>query len=344
MRARFSFYLWFFIVFHTVSYCQPAVINKVDFFIEAKPLSLVLTTNWDKVFSQKYKPGKVYSATLNCKLPDSNLVNEKVKLEVRGHFRRDNCHIPPLKIKFTETENSVLHPLKELKLVSPCKPTNDYEQFLFKEFIVYKIYNLLTDKSFRVRLLEIDYRDSLKNESEFSKYAFLIEDIKELAKRHNCKVFKALKLHPENTDRSQMTLLTLFQYMIGNTDWGVSVNHNIKHIQPKDELAVKPFSIPYDFDFCGLVNTDYAIPDPQFNTDNIQERIYRGFARTPEELNEALEIFKQNKEAIYALINNFDLLNNRNKKSMISYLESFFILINKPGLIKFIFIDKARKN
>ena len=47
-----------------------------------------------------------------------------------------------------------------MKLVSECKVSSDHEQFLFKEFLAYKIYNLISDRSFQVRLLKVRWEDS----------------------------------------------------------------------------------------------------------------------------------------------------------------------------------------
>ena len=60
---------------------------------------------------------------------------------------------------------------------------------------------------------------------------FYIEDFDVTSKRNACKEVKISKLHTENTDRKQMTMVAMFEYMIGNTDWSVYANHNIKLMQ-----------------------------------------------------------------------------------------------------------------
>ena len=60
-----------------------------------------------------------------------------------------------------------------------------------------------------------------------------------------------------------MTRVALFEYMIGNLDWSVPVRHNIKLIVPKEDSNAIAFPVPYDFDYSGLVKTDYAIPPPE---------------------------------------------------------------------------------
>ena len=334
--------IFFFSAAHFV-YGQTAAIDKVQFFNDPSPLNATLVTDMGKLFGQKMKVGIVFPAKFICTLPDSTKVNEQIQMEVRGHLRREYCLVPPLKLKFKNETSPILSPLNSLKLVNPCKSLNNYNQYLLKEYLTYKIYNLITDKSFHVRLMNLNWQDSSKSRKNISQSAFLMEDVKDLAKRNNCTESKLEKLDMELTERRQMTIAALFEYMIGNTDWSVAAGHNFKLIQPKENDRARPFAVPYDFDYSGLVNAEYAVPDPWLNIENVQQRVYRGFPRTMDELNAALAIFKQQKESIYALINNFNLLTPTSKREMISYLEEFYKEINAPYLVKIKFIENARR-
>lgn len=342
MKSVFAMLLATLILTTQLAYSQKSGIDKVQFFKDETSVNVTLESYWTKVFNQKNKEGRVFPARFISKINDSLDVNEPVNLTVRGHFRRDYCVIPPLKLSFSKTTDSKMHALKSIKLVSSCRPNGTYEQFLLKEYLIYKIYNLLTEKSFWVRLLKVDYKDSNGNKSNFIEPAFFTEDLKDMAKRNKCIEWKKGKLSTESTNRKQMTMVAVFEFMIGNTDWSVPGDHNIVLIQSKDDSTSVPFAVPYDFDYSGLVNTEYAVPDPLLNTEQVQERVYRGYARTMEELNETLEIFEQQKDKIYALINNFEPLTSRNKKGMISYLEEFYKIIRNPKEVKYNFIDKAR--
>ncbi len=336
--------LVYFFLSNQLAFCQSKVFDKEQFFKEETTFNATIETYWNKLINQKSKPGKIFPARFKCKLGDTVTVDEPVSMVVRGHSRRAYCYLPPVKLTFTKTSTSIMHPLKSIKLVNACKPNGAYEQYLYKELLCYKIYNLLTDKSYRVRLLNIDYKDSSNNKSAFIEKAFLTEDIKDLAKRNKCIEWTAGNLYNEATNRKQMTLVQVFEYMIGNTDWSVPANHNIKLIQLKEDSLSKPYAVPYDFDYSGLVSTDYAVPDASLNTESVEERVYRGFPRTMEELNETFAIFTKQKENIYALINNYPLLTPKTKKYMIDYLESFYEQIKKPATVQLIFIDGARKN
>jgi len=342
MKLLLSALLVYFSFISHPAYAQKHSINKIEFFKEQAILNVTVEAYWSKLIKQKAKIGQVTPARFITKLTDSSLVNEPLNLIVRGHFRRDYCFVPPLKLVFNKTDTSRMHPLKSIKLVSTCRLNSGYQQYLLKEYMVYKMYNLLTDKSFNVRLLNINYKDSSEKKDGFSGYGFLIEDVKDMGKRNNCIEWTKGKIFTESTDRKQMTLVALFEYMIGNTDWSVPAPHNIKLIQLKEDPSSRPFAVAYDFDYSGIINTDYAVPDPLMNTETVTQRVYRGFSRTQEEINETLELFKQQKENFYSLVNNFELLTSGSKKNMINYLEGFFDLINKPREVKSVFIDNAR--
>jgi hypothetical protein len=132
--------------------------------------------------------------------------------------------------------------------------------------------------------------------------------------------------------------------MIGNTDFSVPANHNIKLILPKADTMQAPYIVPYDFDYAGFVNAPYAIPDPMLGIEQVTERLYRGFARTLEELEEVLVLFRAKKPEIYALIDNFPPFEVYTKKDAKQFLNDFFEVIDSEKSIKAVFINSARRD
>jgi hypothetical protein len=322
--------------------CQEKSFDKQRFFKDTSVITATITANTKKLFGAGKKKGLSLPAVFSANINDKN-INDSVLLEIRGNFRRDNCYMPPLKLNFKYDSSAALYALKSVKLVSECRPNPDFEQLLLKEYLVYKIYNLLTEKSFRARLLRLNFKNAKTEGKEIFEYAFLLEDVKDMAKRNNCFEWKKARLRQESTNRGQMTLLAIFEYMIGNTDWSVTGGHNTYQVGSKEDTLAVPFAVPYDFDFSGLVSAPYAIPSEQLGIQNVQQRLYRGYPRTIDEINKVLDVFKQQKENIYSLINKFDLLNKTSKKEMIYYLDEFYTTISKPGDVIAVFINDARK-
>ncbi len=331
----------FFITNSSFLYAQ-SVFDSVQFFVDEDPLDVTLTTDMSTLMSPKIKDAYL-KATFTCKLPDSSTVTEEIRVNARGNFRRSYCFIPPTRLSFRNPTSPKLYSLNTLKLVCPCRNSVTYEQFLLKEFLIYKMYNLLTDKSFRVRLLRLTYKDSKGKKKPFTGYSFLVENVDAMAKRNYCKEWKKGPVYTEMTDRNQMTMVAVFQYMVGNTDWSIPNNHNIKLIYSKKDSIAKPYVVPYDFDYTGLVNADYAIPNSELEIETVVQRLYRGFPRTMDELQDIFEVYNKQKENIYTMIKNFAPLSDRNKKEIIYYLDDFYKIINDRRGVESVFISNARK-
>ena len=321
--------------------CGQSAFDSVQFFINETPLNVTLSTDLSNLLSGKIKDD-YQKAVFTCKLPDSSSLSEEIRLNARGHMRRSICSMPPIRLSFRNPTSPKLSSLNTLKLVNSCKSGAFNYQLLLKEYLIYKMYNLLTENSFRVRLLNVTYEDNKGKKKPFTQYAFFVENVDAMAKRNKRKEGNNIKVSSNDIDRAQMTLVDIFEYMIGNTDWSVPNNHNIKLLISKKDSTAKPYAVPYDFDFSGLVNADYAAPDPMMEIENVVERRYRGFPRTMSELQPVLQLYNQRKDKIYALINNFELLESRNKKEIISYLDDFYKTINSPKDVKYTFIENAR--
>jgi hypothetical protein len=316
-----------------------SAIDKVKFFTDDSVFQATLSFDLSKLVNGKMKP--VYlPATFTCKVNDT-IITEAIRLIARGKTRKKICYMPPVKLDFSNPGSPKLSPLGSLKMVAACRLSGSYEQLLLAEYLAYKIYNLLTEKSFRVRLLQLDYVNSRNNKKALTQHAFLIEDVKDLAKRNGCKEVKDPNIRGLYTDRVQFTYFSIFQYMIGNTDWGVSTGHNCVLISSKKDSLAKAFAIPYDFDYSGLLDAEYAVPTEGLGLENIRERLYRGSARTRAELDEVLGVFKKQKDNIYELIKNFTLLTIKNRNRMMYYIDDFYKIIDNPRTVKNIFIDKA---
>jgi hypothetical protein len=334
------------LLFTSSSFSQEALrkIDKARFFSDEGPLDVTITLNVKQLLRNKEKPDMQFPAHMVLQLNDSTQIAEPVRLEARGNYRRQNCNFPPLKVMFKNAASPQLSPLGSLKLVNACDISKKiYQNYVLKEYLVYKLYNLVTDKSFRVRLLRIRFIDSMSNRSPMEEYAFLIEDIKDMAARSGCVERKRNAVRTEATHREQMTRVAMFEYMIGNLDWSVPVRHNIKLIVPKEDTNDIPIAVPYDFDHSGMVNAEYALPPENIDVQSVTHRVYRGFARTMEELQAASNDFIARKQRMIEMIQNFELLPKHERKEMIEFLEGFFDVLKKPDHIKGEFIRNARK-
>lgn len=325
---------------------QTTPVDSIRFFTDEGLIEIALKTDFRDL--QREKGEEVYQdADVSFLFPDSSVIEEKIRIAARGHYRREYCDIPPLMLNFRNNTSPLLHNLGKLKLVIGCSSKSAEEQLVLKEYFVYKMYNMIEEKSFRVRLVRISYSDINGKIRPYTQYAFFLEDHSDMARRNGCEKRDEAKFHTESTDRNVITRVALFQYMISNGDWGVPSNHNIKLIYERNKQTL-PFVVPYDFDHSGFVNADYALPPElfveRFGVEKVTDRVYRGYPRTMEELQAAIKLFNDNKNAFVSLINNCQPMASRTKSNAIDFINEFYKIINDNRKVKSIFIDNARKD
>ena len=259
-----------------------------------------------------------------------------VLLKVRGNFRRKYCSFPPLKLKPIDT-HLVKHPFfgthGKLKLVTHCRAKSEaYEQFILQEYLVYRIYNIITDQSYRVRLVDITYMDTSGKLDTLNYYGFFIESTKMMLSRLQMTEVEVLRVPQHQIDRFTMGQVAVFQYFIANTDWSTSALHNIRLM--RTDPFTPPIAVPYDFDWAGIINTPYAKPQPQVEIRDVRQRVYRGFCRTDEEFQAIFDVFNEKRDEIYNLYTQADFLTNKKRNAILKYIDRFYEIINDDYLIK----------
>lgn len=317
------------------------LINRQEFFLEEKPVEMTIITDFKKMKGEKVK-GTYQPAKVMLQIPGGKLITEDIRLYARSKSRREICYMPGIMLNFRNPSSPQLSPLKKMKLVCGCGPTANDEQFLLAEYLVYKLYNQLTEKSFRVRLARLKFQDSQNKLKPYTQFGFLMEDVDDMAERNGCKEVDSPVFLTEQTDRQQMTMVALFEYMIGNTDWSVPNYHNVKLIRPASEPSAKPYVVPYDFDYSGLVNTAYAIPAPELGIEKVTDRLYRGFPRTLDEVQKTLQVFLNKKDSILSIVKNFELIKPRKREEMLGYLDDFYKIISDRRSVEYTFVSNAR--
>ena len=327
--------------YHTLQ-AQSTNLTVSRFFEDTGIVQTTIITDIKKLRSTRNKPVWI-PADIVLKENDTTAISQSINLRMRGHMRRSICDIASLEINFKSTLSPRLSGLKKMKLVGGCRNNTFDEELLLKEYLIYKMYNLLTPLSFKARLLRITYIDSRKKVGTYTQYAFVLEDISDVAKRNGYVNKRTGIFRTEQADRIHITFVSLFEYMIGNTDWSVTARHNIRLLVPTNDTLAKPLVIPYDFDYSGIVNAPYAIPNEEFTTiKSVRDRLYRGFPRTMDELRPIIQNYKEKKTEILQVISNCYMLRSHEKKDMTKYLEDFYDIIDKESSVKRNFSDNAR--
>jgi hypothetical protein len=218
---------------------------------------------------------------------------------------------------------------KTLKLVMPCKADSIYEDYVLREFLCYHLYNILTPYSFRVQLVRVNLKDQEGIRNPVRRLGFLIEHEDEMAVRLGGTLSEESESHLQMINADLYHKLVVFQYMIGNTDWNLSQGHNIKLVQIGEDGVC--FPVPYDFDYSGLVNAEYAIPHPDLPVEQIRDRYFQWRGKDTTLLQETIGLVRAKKPDVLQQVDNLSFLSLASKTDITNYLGSFFSIVEIDG-------------
>ncbi len=315
--------------------------EAVPLFASEEPIVVTIRAPFGEIFQERSKEDDV-DGTFSYVDPSMGDVTLDVGIRTRGNFRHQTrvCPFAPLRLAFSkkQTEGTVFEGSKKLKLVTHCRNGSArYTQSMLREHLAYRILNRLTDDSFRVRLLEITYVDAADGKTVDSNYGFLIEHRNQVAKRIGLDVNKAEAAEIYELAPGHTNLVSLFQYLVGNTDFspirgpeGDMCCHN--HVLFGSERG-SMLSIPYDFDMSGIVDADYAEPNARFGIRSVRTRLYRGRCANNAQIEQSIATFLARRDDIYRLVTEPDWFTNASRKQTLRYLDEFYDTISKPSAV-----------
>ncbi len=321
---------------------QQAAVVPATLFSSHEVIELDLYFDLDAVLNDRGQEVDQYDALLIHKVEGEIEENHNIQIRVRGNFRKksENCKFPPLRLNFKkkQAKGTFFHGQDKIKLVTQCQ----LEKYVLKEYLIYRTYNLLEDRSFRVRLARINYFDTRKMKLAFTHYGFLIEEEDQLAKRLGAKITTKFYT-PTMLDEQIVLRMSIFQYLIGNSDWYVTSKHNTVLMQT--DTLKPPFPVPFDFDFSDLVDGFYTRPEGVPTSMLKSRRVFKGNCLEDSIVLKEFEFFLDKKELIYSLVSDFELLKKRERKKVLKYFDRLYVkLENDPKDILRIFAETCYKD
>ncbi len=313
-------------------------IKSLRLFEDEDLIEMSLSFDLSVYFREKTKK-EFMKAEIILHLNETDSISKKIRLKTRGIFRNKYCNFAPLELNFKNTNLGYadLNKNSKIKLTTQCRTSPQDEAYILKEYLAYKLFNVLTDTSFRVRLLKTTFIDTEKKRKPIIHYGFLIEPLELLAARTTTSEVKSLSLTQKNITPYTMDRFALFNYMIGNYDWSVPGQHNIKVLKSLTNLNITTgIAVPYDFDWSGLVNASYAIPAENVGVENVRQRIFMGICRSKEVFQKDVKIFLDKKDEFYRIVNEFPYLKEKDKRYVLDYLDEFFVQIKGNNFIYYL--------
>jgi hypothetical protein len=207
-----------------------------------------------------------------------------------------------MKIKKNVRKETLFEGNKKIKIVLPCKTQKNGNDYIVKEYMAYQLYEIISPYHFKTRRVDIALTDDReRNPKTYPLKGIFIEDDEKVAKRHGGNVLEK-SIHPLKQGDLTSVQNAFFQYMIGNTDFLTTIQHNEKLLYVNNTII----PIPYDFDMSGLVNTNYSVVSEingeSLPINSVRERYYRGFIRNPEILEQVRQEFIANEVKLMEIV------------------------------------------
>jgi len=328
-----------------ISYSQETLKEPAPLFQVQEPLSLKLQLSIKNV-KNNTNDSTYLKSMIYFKNESATWDSLKIKLRARGNSRRDNCHYVPLRLKFAKSSSKTtpFKGNKKLKLVLPCLIEANNDDYVVKEYMAYKLYEVVTPVHFKTRLVNIEFieekgRRKVKNDMK----GFLIEDIDNVAKRLGGKEIKR-RIYALQQDDLASIRYSFFQFLIANTDYSTTYNHNGKLLF----IDKRIIPVPYDFDMSGLVDASYAvvsnIQNLNLTIDDVTQRAYKGYKRNEELFEKVRKEFINNKPKMFEVIDGLEtyFLDKNQFIRAKKFVSGFFDIIENDKRFKRNILDKTR--
>jgi len=302
---------------------------------------MVIITDLDSMMLNK-KTDKEQKARIIFRGKEKKVFSLKAKIQARGKFRRVKCDIPPLKINFSKKDLDKLglhRDFDKIKLVTHCYDKESSDPIILKEYWCYKMYNAVTDYSFKVTRFKIIYKDLKDLKRTIEGVGFFIEPNEEMAFRMKGELIDSLGLLKTTVTDQSYHHFVMFNYMIGNTDWNIELQKNVKFVRvgESDKLTL----VPYDFDNSKLVDAPYMSLYPDAKTVKLDNRYVKEKFNSKEALHAEMEYFisLKNENGVF-VFNKCEHLKRSEKLNMKAYLKPFFKKIKSKKKMEKIFLEK----
>ncbi|WNJ20966.1 hypothetical protein [Pontibacter sp. G13] len=266
----------------------------------------------------------------------------KIKLRVRGRYRRDElvCQFPPLKMKISKkhvVKDGPFAHQRKLKIVTHCQD----EQYVLREYYLYKVYNMVADQSFQVRLAQITWKDTSGKYPDETRFAFFIEDKEMMAERMSeSLVSEDVNLANDDVNRDLLTKVHLFNFMIANKDFNVKVRQNVEVITQHNDL---PVVVPYDFDWSGMVDASYTKMTYNSKPSYYDRMVFQPLCRNEGEFLSAVAEFREIYPHIRELYRESPYLSKESVKESLKYYKHFFKVVQNPKKVQSLLVDSCNQ-
>ena len=325
--------------------------QELPLFQDDAVLRAVLTAPIAQTYAQRHQDVRLYYPGQWTYVDDDGETKRlDVSIRTRGRFRREYCALPPLQLNFkkSQVKGTMFAGQDKLKVVAPCREEARYQQYVILEYLAYRTFEIITDYSFRTRLVRLSYVDRDDDLEPWTDLTFVIEDDADMARRLGLDRLYLPSIKYKDLDHPQAALVQLFQFLIANNDYSLlkptideECCHNIQ-VLGKEDVEGGQVPVPFDFDMSGIVNATYAAPPRQVPIRDVRQRYYYGLCQPDEIFAEAIAHMQSKREEIFALYANSAELDDKYKAKSLEYIEEFYDILDSPRRMELDILARCR--
>ena len=318
--------------------------EALPLFSSFEPVEITITADFKTVQRDRDVDSKtLYPGTLAIVTAGAAGPPIPIQLRTRGHVRRSTrvCEFAPLRLEFPKAavKGTVFAGLDFVRLGTHCQSERIYQQYTLKEYLANRLLLTLTPRALRARLARVTYADTDAGKQPYTRLGIFFEDADDMAKRMEARELPVPRQVFSAVDQPSLLFMSLFQYMIGNTDYSIFSLHNV--IMIDDAKGVR-YVAPYDFDYSGLVYAHYATPAKGLGLASVRDRMYRGPCKTVAEVEQALQPFRDKQAELLALPASLPDFDDGHRRNAEKFLNEFFELTGRPDRIKKVFVTDCK--
>lgn len=169
--------------------------------------------------------------------------------------------------------------------------------------------------------------------------AFFLEVPKSASKRFKGNISSSKLIFPNVLEDTTAIRQDFFAFMIGNTDWSNTSQHNVKVLERKGLPAIP---LAYDFDMAGLVEAPYAKPYDYLPISSVKERLYRGVCRDPALIQYVKNQFLQQEEEMFMILDQYGSELPKGELALMKrYMTDFYKILKDDGRFKEEILDRC---
>ncbi len=296
--------------------------------------TVTLRTDLQVLWADRGDESSDHPAWISLPTDTGTLVVE-AEVKTGGNFRKDprNCKYPPLRVdpKGKSAKGTLFQGQGTMKLITICQDPN----YVLKEYLAYRIYNLMTDSSYQVRLSKVVFEDIAGRIPAETNWALWVESEKHLAQRLDMERFEDDSvIHRPSVSASCWARVCVFQYIIGNTDWDLPLKKNVTVLSHAGICHV----VPFDFDWSKWVDAAYTglKDDPSF-----EHRSFRGKGLSREVVDAVLTEVVALRETLVEEVKSCKSLPSEHRKEIVEYLDVFFKSAENPKTREELFLSRC---